>query len=213
MWSFTGYVIIVCILFKIWNTIDPYKENKGENEGERIVKKTIKESSLNKEEYHLVNNITIPTKEGTTQIDHILFTKHGIFVIETKNYKGWIFGKEDDYKWTQVLFKNKYTFQNPIRQNENHIKHLKKELHYLKKEVFFNIIVFTGESEFKRKMPENVMETKELINYIKRKKIRISDLELFAGIGNIEFIRKPRSKNTDDEHIKYVKNKKSSRYQ
>jgi restriction system protein len=40
---------------------------------------------LNKEDYHLIKNVTLPTEEGTTQIDHIIVSKYGIFVIETKN--------------------------------------------------------------------------------------------------------------------------------
>ena len=55
-------------------------------------------------EYHLMNNITLPFKDGTTQIDHILVSRYGIFVIETKHYKGWIFGDENSKNWTQVLY-------------------------------------------------------------------------------------------------------------
>lgn len=47
---------------------------------------------LDKEIYTTLNNITIPTANGTTQIDHVVVSRHGIFVIETKNMKGWIFG-------------------------------------------------------------------------------------------------------------------------
>jgi hypothetical protein len=46
--------------------------------------------------YHLIKNITIPADGGTTQIDHIIVSPFGVFVVETKNMKGWIFGKEED---------------------------------------------------------------------------------------------------------------------
>lgn len=59
--------------------------------GEWIVNLQIK-LSLNKEQYHLIKNVTLPTTDGTTQIDHIVVSIFGIFVIETKNMKGWIFG-------------------------------------------------------------------------------------------------------------------------
>lgn len=55
---------------------------------------------LNKEEYHLVKDVTLPTDDGTTQIDHIIVSKYGIFVVETKNMKGWIFGKPHQRMWT-----------------------------------------------------------------------------------------------------------------
>ncbi len=47
---------------------------------------------LNASEYRAINNITIPTPDGTTQIDHIFVSRYGIFVVETKNFAGWIFG-------------------------------------------------------------------------------------------------------------------------
>ncbi|WP_350617509.1 nuclease-related domain-containing protein, partial [Pseudomonas sp. HY7a-MNA-CIBAN-0227] len=72
------------------------------------------------------NNVTLPLPNGgSTQIDHVIVSIYGIFVIETKNYKGWIFGNEKQRQWTQA-FPNgrKYKFQNPLRQNYLHIKTL-----------------------------------------------------------------------------------------
>ena len=57
----------------------------------------------------------------------------GIFVIESKNYSGWIFGNERDKKWTQVLANgDKNYFFNPILQNKIHIKYNKLSYIYLK---------------------------------------------------------------------------------
>lgn len=55
---------------------------------------------LPKEHYTLIKNITLPTDDGTTQIDHILVSEFGLFVIETKNMKGWIFGNANQKLWT-----------------------------------------------------------------------------------------------------------------
>ena len=66
-----------------------------------------------------MNNITLEYGEGTTQIDHILFTQNGILVIETKHMKGWIFANENK-TWTQVIYKWKNKFQNPLIQNKLH---------------------------------------------------------------------------------------------
>ena len=49
---------------------------------------------LDKSIYFPLNNLTLPTKNGTTQIDHVIVSRHGIFVIESKNIDGWIFGDE-----------------------------------------------------------------------------------------------------------------------
>lgn len=58
---------------------------------------------LNAKDYIIINNVTLPIENGTTQIDHIIVSKFGIFVIETKNFSGWIFGKKDDLTWTQKI--------------------------------------------------------------------------------------------------------------
>ena len=75
---------------------------------------------LDSNTYFRINNATIPTSNGTTQIDHIIVCKFGIFVVEAKNMKGWIFGGERDRQWTQSVFGTKYQFQNPLHQNYRH---------------------------------------------------------------------------------------------
>ncbi len=55
---------------------------------------------LDKEKYHLIKNVTLPTEAGTTQVDHIIVSQYGIFVVETKNMKGWIFGSKNQKDWT-----------------------------------------------------------------------------------------------------------------
>ena len=72
-----------------------------------IIKFNFKEPS-----YFLFKNVLLPTQDGTTQLDHILVSKYGVFVIETKNMKGWIFGSEKQAKWTQQIYKHKSSFQN-----------------------------------------------------------------------------------------------------
>ena len=62
------------------------------------------------------------------QIDHVVVSRKGIFVLETKNYTGWIFGNENSQNWTQVIYKRKEKFYNPIWQNFDHIQALKEFL-------------------------------------------------------------------------------------
>lgn len=80
---------------------------------------------LDEKVYRLIKNVTLPTDDGSTQIDHIVVSVYGIFVIETKNMKGWIFGGERQRTWTQKLFKESYKFQNPLFQNFKHTQTLK----------------------------------------------------------------------------------------
>ena len=58
---------------------------------------------LDKSIYRELNNVTIPTPDGTTQINHDTVSCFGIFMIETKNMSGWIFSDEKSADWTQSL--------------------------------------------------------------------------------------------------------------
>jgi hypothetical protein len=123
---------------------------------------------LDKETYFSVNNLTLQTNNGTTQIDHVIASRHGIFVVETKNYQGWIFGSEKQAEWTQSLpGGRKFNFQNPLRQNYRHIKALSEFLG-LPENKFHSVVMFWGESEFKTEMPPNVI-ARGYATYIKSK--------------------------------------------
>lgn len=108
-----------------------------------------------------------------SQIDIVIATKVGIIVIEVKDYSGWIFGTGYKPKWTQVLAygNKKYRFLNPIIQNSNHIKHLKKKLN--EDVPFFSLIVFDGGCELKD------------INYIPKQTYVLKSHRLFDVITKI----------------------------
>ncbi|MBL4760831.1 MAG: NERD domain-containing protein [Mariprofundaceae bacterium] len=124
---------------------------------------------LDKNDYHLIKNVTLPTPDGTTQIDHIIVSKYGVFVIETKNMKGWIFGSAKQKVWTQKIFKHSSKFQNPLHQNYKHVKTLAALLH-LNDYQIHSLIVFIGDATFKTDMPENVTYGGDYIRFIKSKK-------------------------------------------
>ncbi len=160
---------------------------------------------LDKNDYHLIKNVTLPTDDGTTQIDHIVVSKYGIFVVETKNMKGWIFGSENQKQWTQQIFKHKSKFQNPLHQNYKHVKTLEACLN-AKNDSIFSVIIFIGDSTFKTKMPENVRFARGGIEYIKSKiDIIFNTEELTSVIEQIESGRLERSYKTNRQHVKHVR--------
>lgn len=120
---------------------------------------------LEAEVYRRVHNLILPARGGTTQIDHVLVSVFGIFVIETKNMNGWIFGSERSPQWTQSIYGKKYPFQNPLHQNFRHTKALEEFLN-LPESCFHPIVFFIGECELKTDLPSNVL-TRGLANYIK----------------------------------------------
>ncbi len=112
---------------------------------------------LDEKVYQRCHNVIIPSANGTTQIDHILVSTYGIFVVETKNFNGWIFGNEHDAQWTQSFAGgNKFRFQNPLHQNYRHTKCLSEYLG-LPHEVFRSVVFFIGECKIKTDLPPNVM--------------------------------------------------------
>jgi len=159
---------------------------------------------LDKTKYHLLKNVTLPTENGTTQIDHVIISKYGIFVVETKNMKGWIFGSPNQKVWTQKIFKHSSKFQNPIHQNFKHVKTLESLLG-LKETQIYSVIVFVGESTFKTDMPENVTYAGGYIRYIKSKKQEVlSNSEVRVIIQQVESGRLTPSFKTNKEHVKHV---------
>lgn len=116
-----------------------------------------KKIALDGSVYRDLNNVTIPTSNGTTQIDHIIVSRYGIFVIETKNMEGWIFGDARQSQWTQSLYGKKFRFQNPLHQNYRHTKALEAFLG-LPPGHFHSIVCFIGETcQLKTELPANVV--------------------------------------------------------
>ena len=76
------------------------------------------------EEFHVIDDVLFMCNGRSTQIDHIVVSPYAVFVIETKGYKGWILGGENAEYWTQIIYKRKSTFYNPIHQNDGHIRFL-----------------------------------------------------------------------------------------
>lgn len=98
----------------------------------------------------VLKNVYVPTGNITTEIDMLMIHEKGIFVFESKNYSGWIFGDYNQQSWTQS-FPNgeKHKFYNPIKQNRTHIKALAE---YLDKPVseFMSYIVFSERCTLKK---------------------------------------------------------------
>lgn len=120
---------------------------------------------LDENVYRRIDDIILPSKNGTTQFDHVLVSVFGVFGIETKNMQGWVFGGEKDSTWCQSIYGHKNRFQNPLRQNYRHIECLAEFLK-LERQLFHSVVFFIGECEFKTPMPPNVL-CSGLGNYIR----------------------------------------------
>lgn len=105
-----------------------------------------------KGEKKILYNIYLQKENGeTTEIDMILLHESGIYVIESKNYSGTVSGEEEAWYWKQTLQNGEvYSFYNPIRQNESHIRSLNHILKTTPKEMYYSIIVFDDRTVLKK---------------------------------------------------------------
>lgn len=125
---------------------------------------TIQLSQLSKE-YKVLNDILLPNpkaKSGYSQIDHVVLSPHGIFVIETKNFQGTIYGSPDYKQW---LVNGKFKFMNPFVQNYGHIECIKTLVGPKFKDAFVSIVSFTKRCTFKTDLSYRKIQSSELIIY------------------------------------------------
>ncbi|HIF9172733.1 TPA: NERD domain-containing protein [Photobacterium damselae] len=171
--------------------------------GEFLVNRLL--SKLPESDYTLIKDVTLPTSDGTTQVDHIVVSKYGIFVVETKNMKGWIFGSARQKLWTQKIYRHSSKFQNPLHQNYKHIKVLETLLG-CSVDYLHSVIVFIGDSTFKTEMPPNVTYARGSIRYIQQfNKVVFSDKDYARLTDSINQIKLKRGLITDLKHRNHVK--------
>lgn len=138
--------------------------------GEKLMSVLLRK--LDPQRYRVLNGVYLPKPDGTTaQLDHIVVSECGVFVIETKTYRGWIFGDAKSKVWTQCVREKgfrrpvKNTFQNPMHQNYSHLCALEK-CTGIPKDVMRPVIAFSGEATFKTERPDGVCYFGDVVKYI-----------------------------------------------
>ena len=133
-----------------WILDEIFDENWVGRRGEKLTEKELKWVSFFGRKGYTLRNIYIPKDNGeTSEIDLVYITQKGIFVFESKNYSGWIFGDEESLNWTACLPNGqKFKFYNPVSQNRSHIIWLKE---FIGANVpLFSIIVFSERCTLKK---------------------------------------------------------------
>ena len=162
-------------------------------------------NKLPQKDYIILNDIMLENERGTHQIDHIVISKYGIFVIEMKNYYGKIIGDEYKSNWLQYLGKNKYYFKNPIHQNYGHIKVLEEILN-LDEDFFIPIVCFSNQVSLKISTKNIVIQLDDLLKIIKKfDTIRLdNDINLISNkIKTLNILNKDKRQ----KHVKDIKEK------
>ncbi len=163
---------------------------------------------LDRKVYRLIKNVTLPVGDETTQIDHLLVSPYGIFVIETKNIKGWIFGQLGQSRWTQVIYRFKQKFHNPLFQNNLHVK-VVRNLLGLGPDQVHSIVVFVGACTFKTPMPAEVVRgVFSLTGFIRAKRVPVfTQEEVRSFVESILAKRLDPGFRTERTHVRNVKRK------
>lgn len=167
--------------------------------GEFWVKRELKK--LNKE-YKIINDVMIRTNDGSThQIDHLVISKYGIFVIETKQYNGYLIGNDYDKKWQFKTYRKTYYINNPVHQNYGHIQALKEVLN-MDEEKLIPIVCISSNAKLRINSNVVVRITK-LLDKIKsyNNQIIYNEEEIYNQINNLNILDKKERR----QHVKKAK--------
>ena len=172
--------------------------------GEQRVRRLIRDR-LDPVVYREFYNVTLRTEHGTTQIDHVYVSRFGVFVIETKNMGHWIRGGRHQPTWTQIIYRQKFPFYNPLWQNGGHVKALQSLL-AVPERIFHPILVFAGDCTFKSEMPPEVRTCKDLIAYMRLFDQPVLSREDVEGIcRELERLRLAPTRATHREHVESLR--------
>lgn len=162
----------------------------------------------------IFHDVYIKKNDGTfAQIDLVVATRVGIIVFEVKDFSGWIFGKGNQTKWTQVLAfgEQKYRFYNPVLQNSSHIKQLRQKL---KENVpFYSVIVFYGDSRLQdiSFIPQNTFVTKDyMVSHVIREILELNPLANYKDKHNVvavlkQAVNEGNNAETQNQHVEHIK--------
>jgi Nuclease-related domain len=211
---FSGFAILFCGLatgYVLGHGISRKNARSFQNGGEALVRREL-QANFGSPDFHLLNHITLKLGDSTTQIDHILVSRFGVFVIETKDYSGWIFANAKHSTWTQVTYSGKFKFQNPIFQNLRHLQAVQELLDFLPPSAIKSVVVFVGSADFKTEVPAEVYSLSGLVEYIRNHSEEALSLNRVQfSVGRLETARLAVSGQTDLEHLQNLERRHGRR--
>lgn len=207
LFAYPAISLVIGFVLGYWQhrAIDRRNAKSFQNRGEALLTQALNKE-FNTEDYHLLNHVTLKHGDMTTQIDHILVSRFGVFVIETKDYTGWIFGNATHDTWTQATYRDKFKFQNPIHQNYLHLKAVEQLLDFVPSSAIHSVVVFVGDAEFKTDIPAGVFTLPKLIDHLKGCTEELLSLNRVQFcVGRLETARLQVSQKTDLEHVQALR--------
>ena len=156
---------IALVAYGMWYNSPSQKGKRGELRVHEIL-------SHLPSDYHVLDDVVLQTSRGTTQIDHVVISKYGVFAIETKNYRGEIYGDDSREQWTQIIvtkvkffstfwktynYVTKNHFYNPVKQSLAHLYEIKNNLYEWPQLKIIPIVVFTGNADLRHVQTNNIV--------------------------------------------------------
>lgn len=206
--------IVGLVVFGWWYNSPKQKGKRGEQRVHDIL-------SHLPDEYHVFDDVVLKTEKGTTQIDHVVVSKYGVFTIETKNYRGEIYGDDNRQEWTQLIitevtyakkwwktytYVTKNHFYNPVKQSIGHALRIKEILSAFPHVKIVPIVVFAGdavlsnvESRYHVVYEENLLDV--ISDY---RTIYLSDDDVQVLLGILER-NNVREMVNDRQHVKNLR--------
>lgn len=180
--------LVACLAVLVVPALPRLKRQFGAWRVHRRLQQTLPASHYTVLRDVIVRRATAPGVD-TSQIDHVVVSPYGIFVIASKQYSGWIFGAEREPHWIRVHFHARRTFQNPLRQNQEQICAL-QELLGLDAGMFHSLVVFSGNAEIRTPMPPNVTRLGGMLPYIQVRTAELLGFEEAARVAGVLAVKR-----------------------
>lgn len=164
-------VVVLILIIKLLSFMRERRKAR-QNEGELAMEAEL--SKLWFFRYRKLHDIMLKNRDMTSQIDHVVVSRYGIFVIETKDFRGTVYGKEWDKNWTQKTPARQLVFQNPIHQNYGHLKAVERLVEEYDLPII-SIVAFSDKGKLNINVKDNYVvyidEVNDIIKKYKKKHI------------------------------------------
>ena len=213
------FIIVVLILLVICGIIFSKRLSAAKIKGKMGEAKVHKVLATLSDDYRLLDDVVLVTNRGTTQIDHVVVSRYGVFVIETKNYRGDIYGDDKRKEWTQIIptdvtyhtgktytYIHKSKFYNPVKQTLLHLYEIKNNLSDIPNLKLIPIVVFVGDANLAHvESNTHVVYESDLITTIRSYRMDVLSDEDADLIYKRLSLRNVRTSVDDKQHIKNIR--------
>jgi len=129
-------------------------------------------TGLQRNRYTVFNQLLLPSGGGTIEVDHVVVSRLGIFVIESHYARGWVSGSEVQDRWKQESWLRESRFDNPVHRNRLQVEALQRCTGF-PAAAFHPLVVMVGQRGFKQPPPVRVLTAETLLPWIRKQSRQI----------------------------------------